>query len=139
MKLEVVDPPRKFTVGAAGITLRDCLHIRLEPGDRAVFPFGNGGTLAFERRPWGYALSGALNDGSAQPGLRAVIAGSGPERCHLMLVESGKEDAFRAYGEPDGMRVVAWLDEIAIDPRARADFRAGLRRRFADEFSGYTA
>lgn len=113
MRLTVKTPPREFTVGAAAnIVLRDCMTIRLEPGESAaIVNEDETAVWPVQCRRWGFAVPVPLNRPIGRAGLRAVIAGRDADSLHLLLVDPAKAGAFEDYTAREGMRVIARLSE----------------------------
>ncbi len=112
MKQVLHDPPREFSP-YPGITLRDMGEVWLAPDEQITFrtPIGAGNDIV--RKEWGFYLTNSLNASLRSQGLKSALVSSGTvePRLYVLLVESAKRDAFDAYLEQYGMKVVVWLDE----------------------------
>lgn len=110
MKIDRRDPPRRFAVGHDGaITLHHVLDLWLAPDEQVTIRTDAGGELDVVRKDWGFYATPSLNGRLPQFGLRACLVVSGDRR-YVLLVEHGRESAFRAYLREQGMRVLHWLD-----------------------------
>jgi hypothetical protein len=126
LKLTEIDPPRMFEVGLRGARLAHVADVELEPDEVLTFKTGSGTEVDIARKEWGYYASPSLNGRLRDFGLRAALAlgvprsGEEAPRMYLMLVEDGREEAFAAYMEAEGMRVLAWLDsDEAVENAAK--------------------
>ena len=109
MKVDLIDPPRGFSV--LGIDLRHSADITLEHDEQVTFVTPSGTQFDVCRKDWGYYGTPSLNQRLPDHGLRAVLVrGNQSGKMDVLLVERGKEDAFYAYVEWDGMTIVSWLD-----------------------------
>ncbi|NMM42917.1 hypothetical protein HH303_00400 [Rhodospirillaceae bacterium KN72] len=111
------DPPRRFTVGAAGqIELSDCGTVRLDADEQVTFHSVSGGTeTAFDvtRKSFGYYASNSLNGTLPRQGLRpALCRNEAHGLLYMLFVEKGKEADYAAYLDAEGMVHLGWLDAI---------------------------
>ena len=111
MQVDVNDPPREFEVGRHGDTLRHCADVALEPDEQVTFVRKSGAEYDVVGKDWGFYATPSLNGRLRDHGLRAVLALNSAGRLYVLLVESGREPAFEAYIEREGMRAVCWLDD----------------------------
>jgi hypothetical protein len=111
VKIDVMDPPRRFSVGAHGdVELYDCGRIALDPGEQVTLTTQAGAELDVTRKEWGFYATPSLNGRLASFGLRAVLVASPAARYFVLLVEPDHEAAFEDYRNREGLRIVAWLD-----------------------------
>ena len=98
MDITVIDPPRRFAVGATGqITISDCARVMLEDGEAVTIVKSDGGVRwPVVRRNWGFSLPLAL-DRTSKEGLLAVLSGKDAKQCHLLLYQDKRAEAFREY------------------------------------------
>lgn len=122
MKLDLKNPPRRFTVGhAVKGTLHDCGSLTLDADEQVTFLTEAGAEYDVTRKGWGYYATPSLNGRLSGFGLRAVLARSRiTGRAFLLLVETGKEAEFEAYAAQEEMTILAWLDSDAALDRVQA-------------------
>ncbi len=110
MKLDKKDPPRHFAV--KGVTLAHVADVALAPGEIVTFTTPAGGEYDVTRKDWGFYATPSVNKRLKDFGLRTALAETSATGArYVLLVERGKETAFQAYLDDQGMRVVTWLDE----------------------------
>ncbi|MBP5855601.1 hypothetical protein KAJ83_01160 [Marivibrio halodurans] len=123
MEIDRKNPPRRFTVGReGGITIADCAAIALSPDEQVTFTTPAGGEYDVARKAWGFYATPSLNGRLPAHGLRPALCVNAVGRLYLLLREDGREGAFEAYLEAEGMRVLVWLD----DPEAATRLAASL-------------
>lgn len=122
MNLKRNEPPREFRVGSgAGITIRHCADVELEPDEQVTFVTAGGTEYDVVRKVWGYYATPSLNGRLAAKGLRAVLVRNEAGRLYLLLVERGCEPQFEAYAATERQGIVCWLDsDTAADRVVRA-------------------
>ena len=98
MKIDVIDPPRIFTVGKDNwVTLRDCAHVMPDEGDMVTVAHADGLVRwPVVRRRWGFALP-LLLDRPTERGLRATLSGKDDRRCHLLIFDASHPESFLEY------------------------------------------
>jgi hypothetical protein len=113
MKFTPIDPPRRFEVAGGGLrlSLSDCGRVALEPDEQVTFTTPAGAEYDVVRKDWGFYATPSTNARLRRFGLRAALVLSAFDKLFLVLVESGKEDAFLAYVTADKQRLLCWLDE----------------------------
>lgn len=120
MKFVENSPPRVFQVGKAGeIDLKDCGSVHLEPDEQVTFRSEDPTPSAFDvtRKDFGYYASNSLNGTLPRQGLRpALCRNDAHGLLYLLFVETGKEAAYKAYIDAEGMSHLAWVEEI--DPNS---------------------
>lgn len=112
LRLVPNDPPREFEAG--GVRLRDCGRILLEPDEQVTFTTEDGAEHDVARKEWGFYATPSLNARLPALGLRPVLVASPAGRYYLLLVETGKEQAFEEYAREQGLAVVARLDDVEV-------------------------
>lgn len=116
MKFDEIAPPRSFQVGKEGeITLQDCGSVFLAPDEQVTFRTEGPQPSAFDvtRKDFGYYASNSLNGSLPRQGLRpALCRNEAHGLLYLLFVEIGKEEAYKAYIDAEGMSHLAWVDEI---------------------------
>jgi hypothetical protein len=118
MKLTPKQPPRRFPVGnTIKFDMLDCGTLQLEPNEQVTFVTEQGGEYDLARKDWGFYATPSLNGRLPSFGLRGVlIRNVQTGRYFVLLVESGREQAFEAYRAQEGLEIVAWLDStVALD------------------------
>jgi hypothetical protein len=122
MKLTPIDPPRRFEVSGAGVKLMlsDCARVALQPDEQVTFTTEAGGEFDVARKDWGFYATPSTNARLKSFGLRAALVISVYQKLFVVLVESGKEDAFFSYVEADKQRFLTWLDDDASVQRLAA-------------------
>jgi hypothetical protein len=112
MKFIPVEPPRRFRVSGAGLslTLADCGRVELAPDEQVTFTTASGGEYDVTRKSWGFYATPSTNGRLQSFGLRAALVLSGRGRLFVVLVEAGKESEFLDYVQADQQRVLCWLD-----------------------------
>jgi hypothetical protein len=115
MKFVPIEPPRRFQVSGAGLslTLSDCGRLHLAPDEQVTFVSEGGAEYDVTRKDWGFYATPSTNGRLRAFGLRTALVLSGKGRLFVMLVESGKETAFLKYVEQDRQRLLCWLDDDA--------------------------
>jgi hypothetical protein len=114
MKFQANDPPRAFRVGkAGGIALKDCGSVHLAPDEQVTFRTDGETPTAFDvtRKDFGYYASNSLNGTLPRQGLRpALCVNVEFGLLYMLFVETGKENAYHAYLDAEGMKHLKWLD-----------------------------
>jgi hypothetical protein len=113
MKFKAKEPPRKFQVTGAGITLSlsDCGSIELNPDEQVTFLTDTKAEYDVTRKSWGFYATPSINGRLKSFGLRGALVVSKFGKIFLMLVESGKEDHFFGYVQSDHQQFLCWLDD----------------------------
>lgn len=126
MKLDAIEPPRRFRVGRPGKEqIVHCLNLELADDEMVTLTSASGSENDIVRKPWGYYATSSLNARLPEHGLRpALVEGlSRPEedrpRRHLLLVERQEMEVFEAYLAQEEMRVICWLDNPDEFPNGR--------------------
>ena len=110
MNVDRLDPPREFRP-TPGVVVHDCGSVTLQAGEQVTFRTEGGGEHDVVRTEWGFYATGSLNGRLPRHGLRPVLVRNGSGRLYLLLVERGREPAFDAYRDAQGLEIVAWLDD----------------------------
>ena len=104
MKLNRVEPPRRFRVGReAHIELRHVADVELESDEVVTFRSPTGSEADVTRKSWGYYWTGSLNQRLPAHGLEPVLVRGGDGKTFLMLVEAGCEREFLDYCAENGL------------------------------------
>ena len=114
MRLDPVDPPRRFEVG--GEALAHVADLELEPGELVTLRAA-GTEYDVTRKEWGWYATPSLNGRARDHGLRGALCRNGAGQAFAVLVETGREDAFAGYLQAQGMKVLCWLDSDAAVER----------------------
>lgn len=112
MKVEMVDPPRKFTVRDA--TIEDCARITLEPGEQVTFVTDDGSEYDVARKSWGFYATPSLNARLVAHGWDSALVQNRQNRYYVMLVERSKREEFVKYIVADLSTVICWLHDTAV-------------------------
>lgn len=110
MRFRPHEPPRTFAVG--GVTLAHAADVELAPDEQVTFTTASGTELDVVRKDWGYYATSS-NRRLRQHGLRMALCANDDGRVAVLLVETGREEAFQAYLDTQPMRLLAWLDTDA--------------------------
>lgn len=111
MRIAAKSPPRRFTV--KGRLLSHVADIELQPDELVTFVAGDT-QYDVARKDWGYYATPSLNRRLPDHGLRPVLVRAPEGTAYVLLVADGGEDAFRAYLEEEGHRIVGWLDDERV-------------------------
>ena len=112
MKIDRIDPPRRFAVGRDNaITMADCARIDLAADEQVTFTTAAGAEYDVARKSWGFYATPSLNGRLPAHGLRPALCANRAGGRYVLLVERGHEADFRAYLAAEGLEVLAWLDE----------------------------
>lgn len=109
MRIDANEPPREFDV--AGVHLRDCAEITLEPDEQVTFTTVSGAEHDVVRKTWGFYATASLNARLPAHGLRPVLVRNAVGRYFVLLVESAAEGTFARYARLHELTVVARLDD----------------------------
>jgi hypothetical protein len=111
MEFIAKQPPRAFEVGfdKKGI-IRDCGTMRLAPDEQITFITDDGNEYDITRKDWGFYAGPSLNGRLAGFNLRAVLVKNRIDRYFVLLVETGKEEAFERYIGDEPLQIISWLD-----------------------------
>jgi len=113
MKIDVRDPPRRFPVGIESIELAHTADIELDADEMVTFTDGHGREYDVTRKDWGWYATPSLAGRLSRFGYRAALMRNIDTRqCFLVLVEAGKEAAWRAYNRAERQEVLLWLDDF---------------------------
>ena len=113
MKIDVKQPPRRFPVGIADIELSHTADITLDPDEMVTFRDDEGREYDVTRKDWGWYATPSLAGRLTRFGYRpALMRNIDTRQCFLVLVEAGKEEAWRAYNRAERQEVVLWLDDF---------------------------
>ena len=111
MKVNPKTPPRTFSPApGSGIIIEDCGTIELDADQMVTFVGPGGSAYDVTRKDWGYYATPSLNGRLPKKGLRPALMRNAANRYFIVLVETGREDAFDRYLESQKQRLVAWLD-----------------------------
>ena len=111
MKYKVNNPAREFKIGYQdSITVRDCAHIELEPGELITLTTESGTELDILKKEWGYYATPSLNNRLPKFGLRSALVRSPDGRFFLVMIEDGKKKEFEKYLASENLEVVTWMD-----------------------------
>ena len=115
MKIEVNDPPRQFTVGAAGqITLSDCGRVALDPDEQVTFTTEQGAEYDVARKSWGFYATPSINGRLRTFGWKTALVRNAAGLYYVFLVEQGREAELQIYLETEELTVACWLDDAAL-------------------------
>lgn len=128
MEIETKTPPRRFRVGDGSIELAHMADVSLAPDELVTFVSAGGTQYDVARKDWGYYATPSLNGRLPAHGLKPVLVSNSRQQLFLLLVEDGRQDAWRVYCRREGLAVVAWLDDVDVgDLRWRLADLAGDR------------
>lgn len=111
MRLDPIDPPRRYTAGLTDVEIADCGRLALEPDEQVTLTTPAGGEYDVTRKSWGFYATPSLNARLPGFGLRGALIENTQGRLFVVLVERGHEDEWDAYREAERLTVVRWLDE----------------------------
>jgi len=112
MKLQTINPPRKYTVGSGPpVTISDCAHISLQPDEQVTFKTEAGGEYDVARKNWGFYATPSVNSRLPGFGLSTALVKNQSGNVFVMLVEKGGEDAFEQYLQEETLHVIGWLSD----------------------------
>lgn len=114
MRVEPLNPPRRFQAGMNHSTVIDCARIQLEASEQVTFVTENGSEYDVARHSWGFYATPSLNNRLPKYGFRPVLVRNVQGRYYLLLVEHGKNEDFDKYLRDEQETVIAWLDETAV-------------------------
>ena len=123
MKIKSIEPARRFSVGSyVSIELSHVADIELEHNQLVTFRAEGGVEHDVCRTPFGFYATQSMNGRLPSHNLRPALVKNEMERYYVLLVETGKEDAFDAYLAADRGELVAWLDgSEEVEIRRKAD------------------
>lgn len=125
MKIDRIDPPRRFNVGIAEIELAHVADIALASDEMVTFRHEEGREFDVCRKDWGYYATPSLGGRLRRFGLRAALTRNIDTRhCFIVLVEEGHEVAWHAYNQAERQELVMWLDDFETLAQMRAQERA---------------
>ncbi len=111
MDIDKHTPPRTFAIGRnADIVIRHAADIRLDADEQITLVGDTGSQYDIVRKAWGYYATPSLNGRLRDHGLRAALVRNVAGKVFLLLVETGREDAFHAYLATEQQEIVCWLD-----------------------------
>lgn len=111
MRLEPVEPARRFRVGRDGsIELTHVADVELDADEQITFRAATGSAYDVVRKSWGYYATPSLNRRLPDHRLHAMLCAGSDGRTSLLLVERDERAAFEAYLADQGMVVTAPLD-----------------------------
>jgi hypothetical protein len=126
MKIDHLEPPRRFDVGAGAVTISHVASITLADDEQVTFVSAAGTQYDVVRKDWGYYATASLQARLPDSGLAPVLVrNTRTGRAFLLLVERGAESRFRAYCEAESLEVVARLDTPAAVDRLCDALQAG--------------
>jgi len=109
VRLEPVEPPRRFRVGE--IEIAHVADVALEPDEQVTFTGGSGSEYDVVRKTWGYYATGSLNRRLPEHGLRPALCRNAADgRTTILLCEREAEAELRGYLDEQRMELLAWLD-----------------------------
>ncbi len=112
MKIEIKDPPRKFSVGTQKkLEISDCGKVRLEPGEQVTFVTASGREYDVAAKSWGFYATPSVNGRLKQQGFKSALVRNPEGRYYIMLVESEKVQEFQTYLASEKAVLEEWLDE----------------------------
>lgn len=112
MEIDKRTPPRTFTIGQnADIVIRQVADVRLDADEQITLVGDTGSPYDIVRKSWGYYATPSINGRLRAHGLRAALARNAANKVFLLLVETGREDAFHAYLATERQEVICWLDQ----------------------------
>ncbi|MGE3343060.1 MAG: hypothetical protein AB7L71_06455 [Vicinamibacterales bacterium] len=122
MKVEAVDPPRRFAVGAGAIPIHHSANVSLDADEQVTFVAESGSQYDVVRKSWGYYATPSLNARLPEHGLHPVLVrNTVTGRAFILLVERGAEISFDDYCASESLEVIARLDtDGAITDLCRA-------------------
>lgn len=113
MKIEIADPPRRFSVGrgAEPIVLSDCGSVHAGPDEQLTFRVPSGREYDVCRKEWGFYATPSTNGRLKRFGWRTALVRNDAGAVYVMLVEPERMAAFEAYCAAESQRVLVWLDD----------------------------
>ncbi|MGD0534553.1 MAG: hypothetical protein ABR999_03800 [Methanoregula sp.] len=109
MKIEALDPPRKYSVRS--VEIRHCGNIRLEPDEQVTFTTASGREYDVTKKSWGFFATPSVNGRLKIFGYRTAVVRDPSGKRFVCLVETEKEAEFRRYLEEDNTGVEYWLSD----------------------------
>ncbi len=110
MKVELVSPPRPFTV--KGVTMLHSADIKLTADEVVTFKTPSGAEYDVTAKDWGFYATPSTNGRLRDYGFRTAVARSeATGRIYILLVEKDKLPSFETYCEEQHLVIDAWLDE----------------------------
>jgi hypothetical protein len=113
MKLSKLNPPRSFSVGS--VHIKHSANIELGVDEQITLLTASGTEYDVVRKSWGYYATPAINGRLRDHGLSGVLVRNAVGKIYLLLVEKGFEHEFRKYTEAEGLHVISWLANTAIE------------------------
>lgn len=125
MKFNAAVPPREFSVGSAGITLKDCGQLALEADEQVTLVTPYGAEYDVARKSWGFYATPSVNGRLRRFGWKTALVRGADGRAYVMLVEEACESMFREYLGAEKHRLLCWLDDDAVLERIEHGMSAG--------------
>ena len=122
MRVQAIEPPRRFVVGKTNVSICDCAHIELEADEQVTFKTARGGELDVTRKLWGFYATPSLDARLPRFGLRPALVRNHLGRHFVLLCESDFEEQFGSYLVDEELTLVVWLDDQDALQRIAAMF-----------------
>ena len=112
MKLNELNPPRKFNVGTnKQICIEHCADIFLKENEQVTFVDENGSEYDVAKKDWGYYATPSLNSRLVNQGFKTALVKNSYGQFYVMIVSKEKLKEFEDYLNSEDNHVVEWLDE----------------------------
>lgn len=115
MRFQQIDPPRRFSAGAADRLLSHVANVVLEPGEVMTFVREKSGIeYDFVATDWGFYATASINGRLALAGFDvALVEAPASKKQFVLAVERAHLANFWHYLSEQGLRLVAWLGSSA--------------------------
>ncbi len=113
MKIDLKNPPRKFTVGEGSRAdqISDCGSVFLEAKEQVTFVTESGREYDVCRKSWGYYATPSTNQRLKKFGMRTALVRNSVGNIYIMIVEEDKLSEFHQYCTDDPHDILFWLDD----------------------------
>lgn len=112
MKIDHLDRPRKFKVGAGQkITITDCGKILLDTNEQVSLSTDSDACWEIVRKEWGFYATPSIGHRLKRQGFRTALMANQDGRVYLVIVEETQRERFDEYCNRESQKVLRWLDE----------------------------
>lgn len=113
MKIDTLEPPRKFEVGAKKkIDISHVANIELNPNEQITLIGPEGSEVDVVKKEWGYYLTPSINKRLAGFEICSFLVQNSRGNVFVMAVEDGKLDDFHEYLSQTNQKVIINLSDF---------------------------
>ena len=116
MRIEEINPSRKFTVGTEDkVTIDHAANVYLNDNEQITLVNENGAEYDVTKKNWGYYATPSVNSRLKNQGFKTALVKNSLGQIYIMIVCQKKLSEFSKYLKEEKNVVIEWLDERSTE------------------------